>query len=60
MVSKFLGKTGAPIKVHAIMYGTVVQAVILYGSNSWVVMDAIMAVLEGFYHRIVRRITGIT
>ena len=33
---------------------------LLYGSESWVVTDAMMKVLEGFHHRIDRRITGKT
>ena len=33
---------------------------ILYESESWVVTDTLMKVLEGFHHIISRRIVGIT
>ena len=58
MVEKVLGKTRAPIKSRAMMYKVVVQAVPLYRSEIWVVMDSIMTVLEGLQHRIARRISG--
>ena len=34
------------------------QAVLLYRSNSWVITDKMMKVLELFYHHIARRIMG--
>ena len=58
MVSKVLGIMGDPIKAQLIMYKAVFQVVILYGSETWVVMYAMMRVLEGFHHRIARRIVG--
>ena len=60
MVTKVLGKTGAPIKARAMMYKLVVQAVLLYGRKIWVVTDSIRTVLEVFHHRITRRIVGMT
>ena len=54
MVAKVLGKTGAPIKARTMIYKAVVQLVLLYGSERWVVMGAIMTVLEGFHHMIAR------
>ena len=45
MLAKVLGKTGAPIKARAMVYKVVVQVVLLYGSEIWVVTDAIMKVL---------------
>ena len=38
------------------LYKTVVHTVLLYGSESWVVRDANMKILEGFHHKITRRI----
>ena len=58
MVTNFLGKTGVPIKYRAVMYKSVVQAVLLYTRKIWVVMDVIVTVLEVFHHRIERRIAG--
>ena len=60
MIAKVMGKKGAPIKAQPMMYKMVVQAVLLYGSEIWVVIDAMMMVLEGFHHSIARRITGMT
>ena len=34
------------------MYKVVVQTVILYGSMSWVLTEAILEVLEGFHHKV--------
>ena len=50
----------APVKAQAMIYKAVVQAVLLYGIKIWVVTDVMMMVLEGFHHRIVRGIVGIT
>ena len=55
-----LGKMGAPIKTHAMMYKAVLQAVLLYGSKIWMVTYAMVTVLEGFYHRISGRVVGMT
>ena len=60
MVANLLGTIGAPIKARVMMYKAVLKAVLMYGSERWVVMDEIMAVLEVFHHSISRRIVGIT
>jgi hypothetical protein len=39
-------------------YKAVVQSVLLYGSETWVVTPAILQVLQGFHHWIARQITG--
>ena len=41
------------------MYKAVVQAVLLYGSEIWVVTDVMMTVLDVFHHMIAIWITGI-
>ena len=47
--------------VYSVMiYNAVVQAVLLYRSKIWVVMDSMVTVLEGFHHRIARLIAGMT
>ena len=58
MLEKVLGNMGAPIKAWKIMYKAVVQMVIMYGIEIWVFTDVMMAVLEGFHHRISIRIEG--
>ena len=60
MVAKVLGKTGAPIKARDIMYKAVFQTVLLYGSESWLVTDAMLTMLEGFCHRTTSLILGET
>ena len=39
------------------LYKSVAQTVLLYGSESWVVTGAMLKFLEGFQHREDRRIT---
>ena len=34
--------------------------VLLYGNEIWVVVRAMLKVLEGFHHRVARLITGMT
>ena len=60
MVEKVLGKTGAPVKSQEMMYKLLVQDFILYRIKIWLVMDAMMMVLEGFHHNISRQIVGMT
>ena len=51
---------GGAIKARKIMYGAVVQVMLLYGIESWFVMNMIMGVLEIFHHSIVRWILVMT
>ena len=60
MLEKVLGKTREKIKACATIYKSVVQAVLLYGSEIWVVTDKIMILLEDFYHTIARQSEGMT
>ena len=53
MVSKGLGKTGVTIKSRAMVYNAVVQEVILYGREIWVVTDTMMMMLDLFHCRII-------
>ena len=41
MVEKVMGKTRALIKYQGVMYKVVVQEILLYGSEIWVVPDEI-------------------
>ena len=59
MVSRVLERTGASPRVRGMFYKAVVQAVLLYGCESWVITDSMRKVLEGFHHRIARRISGL-
>ena len=60
MIVKVIGKTGRPIKLQAMIYKVVFEAVLLYGSEIWVLEDAMMMVLEAFHHSISRQISMMT
>ena len=45
---------------EGMLYKSVVQLVLLYWSESWVVTGSMLKLLEGFHHRVVRSIMGIT
>ena len=51
MVVQVLVKMGAMVREWAMMYKAVVHKVLIYMSESWVVMDVMMKVLEGFHHQ---------
>ena len=51
---------GVIVRVGTMMYNAVVHTVLLYGSKIWVIMEAMMKVLEALHHQIDSRITGKT
>ena len=57
-ICKILSKEGANPKVMATVYKAVVQAVLLYGSESWVLSLAMETKLQSFHRRCARYITG--
>ena len=57
-VAKILKTEGANAKCMAKFYITIVQAVLLYGADSWVVTKRDMNKLRSFHHRAIRYITG--
>ena len=56
MVVNVLTRAGAMSQAQVVLYKAVAQAVILYGSEIWVVIGAMLKVLEGFHHRVARQI----
>ena len=58
MVVNVLTRAGAMSQAQVVLYKAVAQAVILYGSEIWVVIGAMLKVLEGFHHRVSRQIAG--
>ena len=58
MVSRVLARDGANERAMAMFYKAVVQSVLLFGSETWVITDRMMDALRGFHHRAARRITG--
>ena len=58
MITMFLEKTGAMVRDREMIYKALVQTVLLYSRESWVITGEMMKVMEDFHHRIVRRLTG--
>ena len=59
-VSKVLKADGAPRKARAMFYKAVVQTVLLFGSETWVLTTPMKKLLDGFHHRVARQISGLT
>ena len=57
-LSWVLQKENAPVKVCASFYRATVQAVLLFGSETWVTTPSMLRTLEGFHLRAARRMTG--
>jgi Reverse transcriptase (RNA-dependent DNA polymerase) len=51
-------KTNANPKIMSIFYKVIIQSVLLYGSESWVLTDRMQTRLNSFHHRCARYITG--
>ena len=58
--ARVLIKMGATVRYHGMMYKAVAQLVLLYNCDNWVVMGAMLKVLEGLHHWVTRHITGMT
>ena len=58
MVSRLLAREGASPKVSASFYKAIVQSTLLYGSETWVITSPILKALDGFHHRIARRLAN--
>ena len=56
-LSRVLRKENAPAKVCASLYRATVQAVLLFGSETWVLTLALLRSLEGFHMRATRHMT---
>ena len=60
MVARVLEKTIAMVQDRGVMYKSMAQSLLLYGSKSWLVTGEMLRVLEGFHHRAAQRIMGLT
>ena len=58
-ISRVLSHEGADPKVSGVFYKTVVNSVLLYGCETWVVSPQVLRVLGGFHHRVARRLSGL-
>ena len=57
--SKILGRQGASPKTCGHLYVAVVQSLLLYGAETWVVSPDMLSILSGFHNRCARRIAGL-
>jgi hypothetical protein len=57
-ISRVLTREGADTRVSGMFYKAVVQSVLLYGCETWTVTAQVLKVLEGFHHRVARRLSG--
>ena len=53
-----LSREGADARTSGQIYLSVVQLVVLYGSETWVLTPHMQRVLGGFHHRVAHRLTG--
>jgi hypothetical protein len=58
MVTRLLARDGASARARGHFYVAIVQAVLLYGCETWTVTPAMLKVLEGFHHKVARKISG--
>jgi len=54
-IGQVLRQENAPPRVSAKFYKAIVQSILLYGSETWVLSSAVMARLEGFHIRMAYR-----
>jgi Reverse transcriptase (RNA-dependent DNA polymerase)/Ulp1 protease family, C-terminal catalytic domain len=59
LISRPLIKTGVSPRYIGYFYKSIVQSVLLYGSESWVLTTPMLKALNGFHHRIARKISGL-
>ena len=57
-LAKVLGREGADARTSGQIYLEVVQSVIMYGSETWVMASRIGRVLDRYHHRVDHRLTG--
>jgi hypothetical protein len=60
MIAKVLIRERATPHISGLFYKAIVQTVLLYGSESWVITPAMLKVLDSFHHQVAHCITGHT
>ena len=60
MVAKLLTKAEETVRARAMIFKVVLQTVLLYGEERWVVMEATLKVMEGLHNRVDRKIPGMS
>ena len=53
-----LGREGATVRISGAFFKAVVQQVLLFGAETWVVTPCMEQALSGFLHGAARRLTG--
>ena len=53
-----LGWEGADAWAPRMFYTAVVQVILLYGSETWIISLLVGKMLGSFHHRVIRRLTG--
>ena len=57
-VARVLSREGASPKVMGYFYKAIVQAVLLYAAETWILTDRSWLALNTFHHKVARYITG--
>ena len=57
-LSRILGREGATARISGAFFKSVVQQVLLFGAETWVVTPRMERALSGFLHGAARRLTG--
>ena len=57
LLSQILSQEGADPKALGNFYRAVVQAVLMFGAETWVLTPGMDLALDSFQHRVMRRIT---
>jgi transaldolase len=60
MISWVLVQDGASTRAMGVFYKAVVQAVLLYGCETWTITNPMIKALESFHHRVAHRIARMT
>jgi hypothetical protein len=54
MISRLLSRQGASPRIMSVFYKTIVQSVLLYGSETWVLTSRLRNLLSSFHHHCAR------
>ena len=53
-----MGREGADAHIYGTLYRAVVQAVLIFRSETWMMSPLIGKALGGFHHRVIHQLTG--
>ena len=56
--SRLLKREGANPRISGMFYKAVVQSVLLYGCETWVITPKVLSVLGGFHNKVARQLAG--